>query len=503
MADNKIQGEKKRTYNRTMKYLGIFGGAQVISMFFDLLRNKFASVLLGAGGLGIVALYNRTIQMFSACTNLSLSFSAVRSLSEAFETGDDKVVRHCVKVVRSVALLTGIVGMLLFLAVSPLLSVWIFGASEYYVSRFLLLSPVLLFIAVSGGELAIMRGVRELSKVAVCMVWTALSALLVAVPLYMWMGLGGVFPVIFLIAFMQVAGLMFCSLRLYRYSVSPFSLRILKEGRGMVKLGAGYIFASILTSCALWLVLKAVSAFGDGAETGLFSAGYFFVSVLPGVLFSALDSDYYPRLSAIFNKTAERDALVNEHVEVHVLVQSPIILFVVTFMPLLLPLLYSADFMPAVKMAQLALLGLLCHTATYPVSFLPLSKGDTMLFVVQETIYNLTFTALIVAGYYFAGLTGAGVALLLTRIVDLAVVYAISRFKYGFRLSGRACAYLAVNALIFLLAGLAVFVCGSVLVATVVGGLCVLLSGAYSFYYLSKNSSVLPALKRRFLKFKR
>ena len=111
-------------YGRVIKYLGIFGGAQGVSVLLSMVRNKFASVLLGTGGFGVIALYNRTVQLFCDTTGLSLSLSAVRRLSDAYCNGDDGEVRHCVKVVRSIALLTGLVGMLLMMMLSPLLSQW-------------------------------------------------------------------------------------------------------------------------------------------------------------------------------------------------------------------------------------------------------------------------------------------------------------------------------------------------------------------------------------------
>ena len=74
MSDNSGQNTTSMNsdYRRTIKYLGIFGGAQGFSMVLNMVRNKFASILLGTRGLGFIALYNRTLQMFSECTNLSL-----------------------------------------------------------------------------------------------------------------------------------------------------------------------------------------------------------------------------------------------------------------------------------------------------------------------------------------------------------------------------------------------------------------------------------------------
>ena len=171
-------------YRRVIKYLGIFGGAQGVSVLLSMVRNKFASVLLGTGGFGVIALYNRTVQLFCDTTGLSLSLSAVRRLSDAYCNGDDGEVRHCVKVVRSIALLTGLVGMLLMMMLSPLLSQWMFDGDTNDMLGVALVAPAVLFIAVSSGELAILRGVKQPGKIAFYTLWTAISAVLVTVPLY-------------------------------------------------------------------------------------------------------------------------------------------------------------------------------------------------------------------------------------------------------------------------------------------------------------------------------
>ncbi len=498
--DKKGQEVSQGDYRHIVKYLSIFGGAQGISMFLNIVRNKFASILLGANGLGLIALYNRTIQMFSDCTNLSLSFSAVRKMSDVYENGSVVDAEHCVKIIRSVAFLTGLVGTLLFLLASPFLSKWIFGSYGYYASRFAMLSPVVLFMAVSGGEVAILRGVRQLNKIALYSVWTAVSAVAAAVPLYYFMGLGGIFPAMFLIAFMQMAGVLYFSKKLYRYRISPFSLALLREGIDMVKLGVGYIYASILTSCSIWLICKALSEIGNGTVTGLFSAGFVLVSMLPSILFAALDSDYYPRLSGIFCRSKERNTMINEQIEVHILVQTPIILGFIVVLPELLPLLYTHEFMPALKMTQIAMFALMLNTLTYPMSFMPLSKGDSFTFLVQESVYNVSFVVFVVLGYYRHGLVGIGLAMALARVVDFVTVYSIAWRKYSFRLSGRVVRYFLINVFIALFVFYSAFEMKTGAKSWVLGLGSVACSGMVSLYMLARHGNMLYKIYSRVFK---
>lgn len=495
MGETEDKNISQGGYGRTVKYLGIFGGAQGASMILNLVRNKFASVLLGVSGQSVIAIFNRTIQMFSDCTGLSLSFSAIRTMSDAYENADAQTVEHCVKVVRSVAFFTGLLGMLLMLSVTPFISDWIFGENhKYYLPRFLILSPVVFFMAVSNGELAIMRGIKQLNKVAVYTFSTALISLTVSVPLYYIMGIGGIFPSIFFIALMQMCVLLYFSCPIYKYRVAPFSFKLLREGRDMIKLGAGYIYAAILASCAMWLIYAMLSDVGDGETAGLFNTGLAMVTLLPGILFAALDSEYYPRLSGVARQIDVRNGMVNEQVEVQLLIQSPVLIAFMAAMPLLIPLLYDSDFMPAVAMAQVAMLGMFMRTMTYPISFLPLASSDSLLFLLLESVYNILLVVFVLAGYTSYGMLGVGIGLALTHIVDFVVVYLVARFKYRFSLSRRVVAYFAMQ-LPLMLAALAFSIMQSGGMLYWLGNaVCVLLSVLVSLYFLQKYSGILDKI---------
>ncbi len=488
-------------YGQVVKYLGLLGGAQGISLLVNLLRNKVASKLLGAVGIGLIGLYSRTVQMFSDCTNLSLSYSAVRKLSDVYENTTSKDVTHYVKVTRSIALLTGLVGMLLFVLFSPLVMKYMSDGEEYSLWYLVSLSPTLLFMAVAGGEVAVLRGVRQLNALALYTLWTSVVALLVSVPLYLLWGINGILPAILIVALFQMFGVLCSTVRIYPYKVAPFSLRLLRDGVEMLRLGAGYIYTTILTSFSVWFIYSSISDIGGESELGLFSAGYLLLSMLPSVLFAALDSEYYPRLAGSFGNVALRNGMVNEQIEVHLLVQTPVILFVISFLPLLLPMLYTVEFLPAVGMTQLAMFGLLFHILTYPISFMPLSKGDVVIFMLQETVYNVVNVALVVLGYHCLGLVGIGFGMLLARLLDFMVAFSISYFRYGFRLSSRAIGYAVVSLVLaltlfcalFLVDGLLAWVCSLVVV---------ILSVLFSIYFLSRHGDIFNKILKR-LKLKR
>ena len=143
--------EKQGGYERAIKYMGIFGGTQSFSILLGIIKNKFAAKLIGASGLGMIAMYNRTLQMLCDSTNLSLSFSAIRRIAGAYEEGNEEALRHWIKVLRSWAFLTAIAGVIVSVLLTPLLGEWNFEGNDYYTSRFYFLSPVVGFMAITSG----------------------------------------------------------------------------------------------------------------------------------------------------------------------------------------------------------------------------------------------------------------------------------------------------------------------------------------------------------------
>lgn len=497
VKEEKNDEKQQNGYERAIKYMGVFGGTQSFSILLGMVKTKFAAKLLGAAGLGMIAMYNRTLQMLSDFTNLSLSFSAVRQIAEAYEEGDKEKLLHWIKVLRSWAFLTAVVGVLFSLILSPFLGDFVFEGHDYYTSRFFLLSPVVGFMAITGSELAILKGVHRLYKVAMYTLWTSVLGLVISVPFYYFMGVAGIFPSIFLTSLLQMVVLLCYSTPLYKYRIAPMSRKVLGDGIAMVKFGLGYILAAIMGSGSIWLVCKALIDIGNDRVVGIYSTGYFLMNLLPGILFAAIDSDFYPRLSATNKDVAATNRLVNEQAEVQLLMQAPMLMAYSLALPLLVPLFYDYELIAAVPMTQLAMFGMLVRTMTYPMSYLPLSRGDSKVYMIQEGIYDVLFTLLVIAGYLFGGLLGVGAAMAVAFVADWMVVYAITGYKYSFRFTSGVYICFALQAAIFVAQMAAMYSYKEGWLYWGSGAACVILSSLLSLYMLSKRMSYVGRLLNR------
>lgn len=490
---NKEPGGQAKTdaYDRTVKSTGLFGGVQGLVLLIGIVRTKLVSILLGPTGFGINESFNRTLNLVKSTTDLGISFSAVRNVSECIE--NDRQARESILVTRSWALLTAIIGMLLCAALSPLFSIWAFEGGSGYTLSFILLSPVVAFSAVNGGEMAILKAARQLRQIALSQLLTVVLTFCISIPLFWKLGLMGLVPSLVLVSAASAAVTCSFSFKVYRYRAKPFSLSVLRSGTGMIRLGIFFTIASFFGSGAFSIIANWLMKHGNAEIAGIYSAGYLLVSYLGMFVFSAMESDYFPRLSAVNSDSEKVSELVNLQADVAVLLMSPMVVGFMVFLNLIVSLFLSDKFLEAVPMAQLAVMSLVFKAMTQPMAYISLAKGDSKTFLLQELLFDVFLVASVILLFEFWGLEMTGLALLLAGIFDFLMVGIITHRRYGFSF-GRKTLFLMLAQLPLVIAAYAssVWLDGP---ARWAAGIALLMASAwFSIAYLAKHTSFIRTL---------
>lgn len=439
-----MKNEASDSYSHVLEYTGIFGGVQGLNIIVSLVRNKLIAELLGPNGMGLASLFNTTVNFISQATNFGISFSAVKHISELFEQGDETVINHFVKVVRVWSLLTAMIGMLVCIVVGPLLSDFTFAWGNHTL-HFILLAPAVGLMAITGGEMAILKGAKRLRSLAVIQIYNVLAALIISIPIYYFYNQAGIVPVIVLMALTSMLLTIRHSYRLYPLHLSGGN-GILGEGMSMVRLGIAFVVAGVLGSGAEMLIrsyLNVVS--GDLDVVGLYNAGFMLTVTYAGMVFSAMETDFFPRLSSVNNDVVATNLTVNRQIEVSLLIVSPMLAALIVGLPILIPLLLSSKFLPMVGMAQVAVFAMYIKAISLPVSYLTLAKGDSLGFMVLEAIYDVLLVLLIILGYHLWGLYGTGVALSVSYVLDVLLVGGYAYWRYHYCVSTQVLQYAAIQ----------------------------------------------------------
>lgn len=422
------------SYSHILKYTSLFGGVQMLNILIGLIRNKLVAVLLGPLGMGIVALYTSTINFIVNTSNLGIHASAVKELSQAFETGDTGLLNHKIHVLRHWTCITSLLGMMAFACLSPLLSRWTFATSDYTI-QFICLAPVVALTIIALGETAILKATRLLRQLAIVSVCGAVGVLAVSVPIYWIYGCDGIVASLVLMAVVQALTVTAYSLRRY-----PLSLAISKacvhEGRAFLGLGIAFVVSGIMGSGVEMAIRAYLSNAADIATVGLYNAVYAMVFTYAGIVFTAMDTDYFPRLSGISCNGNELNDAVNRQIGATMAIVSPLAVLFILCMPVLLPLLYSGKFATALPMLQVAALSMYCRGVYLPIEYVALSRGDSKTFIVVEVFSGVLLVSFVVLGFKMLGLKGMGIGITAAYFVEMFFAWAVCRMRYGYRMSG-------------------------------------------------------------------
>lgn len=475
----------KNSYSHILKYTGLFGGIQLLNILIALVRNKFVAIILGPQGMGLLSLFNSTISFVANSTNLGIAVSAVKNISTAYEKGEQRVVESEISVVRTWSLLTAVFGMLLCIAVSPLLNSLTFSWGDHTL-HFVCLSPIVGLMAITGGETAILKGLRQLGKLARISVYNIIGALVTSVPLYYVFRDAAIVPSLIIIAVVQMVLTVGVSYRLYPPKLS-FSQSNIRKGTSMVRLGIAFVIAGIFGSGADLAIRSYLNNVATLDVVGIFNAGYMITMVYAGMVFTSMETDYFPRLSAINGNTEQLNDTVNKQIEVSLLMISPLLVALMIGIPIIVPLLYSSKFLPAQSMIQVALLSMYLRAVILPMAYIALSTGCSRGYLVLEGISALSIVVFTIVGFDRFGLIGTGAAMVLTYTIDIIATYVYAHKKFRYRISGSAVKYFFVQFSIGIATLALVFLAKSTVAYWVIGALLVAASLGFSIQVLRSS----------------
>lgn len=491
-----MKNNNSNSYRHTLKYAGLFGGVQGLNVLIGLVRNKLVAIILGPAGMGLVSLYNSVVTLLSTATSMGMSMSGVKNVSEAYDAApDSSQLADRVKLVRSLCLALAFAGILLCVLFSHVLSQLVFGDSCHKWS-FVALAPVVGMTTMMTGELSIMKGARMLRSIAQISIVNVVAALIISIPLFYFYGTRGIIPSFLFLTTSQFAFSLHYSCKRFPWRVS-MRMGFLKKGSKILRLGIAFVLAGVFGTGADFLIRQFLNQNGSLDAVGLYNAGYMLTMVYGGLVFSAMETDFFPRLSAVApgNIMMQND-VVNKQIEVSLILISPMLTAFITFLPVIVPLLFSHKFIAVISMSQVIVIAMYLRALRLPMSYIALAKSDSRSFLFLEGMYAVVEYFLVCLMFKSHGLLGAGYALVLTAVFDFTMLTIYTYYKYRFKLS-RGVVRLS---LVMLPLGIASYSASVLLHGAaywIVGILLAVLTIIASLFVLHRKTHLMSALKKK------
>lgn len=404
---------------------------QVINITISIIRSKIIAVLLGPAGMGIATLLNSTIRLIEGFSGLGLGTSAIKNVAEANASGDSTRVQSVVGVLRKLVWITGLAGSLITFFTAPWLSRLTFG-SESYIIAFRWISITLLFNQISIGQGVVLRGMRQLRLMAKASMLGSLLGLIISVPVYYYFRIDGIVPAIII---SSVISLMMTWVFSRKVNVDRKVVSIpeaFKEGEGMIRMGLMLSLSSLITLGASYIVRIYINSEGGLEKVGLYNAGFALINTYVGMVFTAMATDYYPRLSGLAADNKATGRLVNEQAEISILILAPILTVFLVFINWIVVILYSEKFIAINSMIHWAAVGVFFKATSFSLGYVLLAKSASKVFLWSEVSANIYLLGLNLLGYKLGGLEGLGISFMAGYLFYLIQIFAIIRIKYEF-----------------------------------------------------------------------
>lgn len=493
--------DQRSSYRQIVKATSLFGGVQFFQIVISVIRSKFVAILLGPSGMGIVGLLTSTTGLITGLTNFGLGTSAVKNISEATATNDNERIASVILVMRRLVWVTGLLGAFVTLVFSPWLSEFTFGNRDYTLA-FVWISITLLFNQLSTGELVLLQALRRLQNLAKANVYGSFVGLLITIPLYYRFGVDGIVPVIIITSIVTLFFSWYFAKKVELEKTKVSYTKTVTEGKSMMVMGFMISLSGLATLIAAYLLRIFINRNGNVADVGLYSAGFTIINTYVGMIFTAMGTDYYPRLSVVSSDNEQCKQLINQQSEIALLILAPILIAFLVFVNWAIIILYSTQFLSITGMVYWATMGIFFKAISWAIAFIFLAKGAGKLYFWNEFIGSIYFLLFSLLGYYYGGLTGLGVAFMVSYFLYLIQVFIIAKVKYKFSFNPSFSKIFVVQFLLAII-GFALVNLISQPYTYIFGVLLIAISGWYSYKELESKIGIQEIIQGVIEKFKK
>jgi len=199
----------------------------------------------------------------------------------------------------------------------------------------------------------------------------------------------------------------------------------------MLMLGATMSFTSIVVALSAFLVQVFIRSTDGLDAVGFYSAGFLIVNAYVGMIFSAMSTDYFPRLAAINTDNEKMNVAVNQQADVAILLITPVIVLFLTFAPFIVELLYSSKFNVIIGFVTFGVLGTFFKAVSFSMGYVIIAKGHSKVFIILSILFNTSLLIICVLSYNRGGLTGIGLGYLIYYFIHLVTLKILTKQLYG------------------------------------------------------------------------
>ncbi len=382
----------------------------MVTLAASFARLKLVAVFAGAAGVGTLGLYNAALSLISTLSSFGIDASGVRQVaSHAGESGSSSGAAKVITTLRRVSLLTGFIGAAATLLLAEQISIRTFGDSSH-TDEFRVLSLCVFLGQLSLSQSALLRGLRRVKELALQSILVAVVSIALSAALFLFLGDRAILPMIVVYAVVGLAGTWWYARRVEVVREAQTFRDTIDQARALLSLGVAFLLSSLISTVGAYVIGVLINDTGGAAANGIYQAAWSCTGAFAGFVLGAMGQDFYPSLTAIVHDKPAASRLVDQQVEVGILMALPGLMLIVALAPLIVPMLFTQEFLPAVDLIKWMSLGCLGRVLSWPLGYYLLSAGLGRWFVATETMFVCLHVALVFYLMPEFGIMGASIS---------------------------------------------------------------------------------------------
>ncbi len=405
----------------------ILSGSSIISILLGIASAKVLALFLQPAGYGYYGLLQSFVGVTTLFAGLGMSTGLVRLGARAATQNDEASLASLDSGAWLLFVGLGSLTLTIITLLRVTLSRWALGSPDHGPTM-VLMGFALLFTVAGNIQVGTLNAHHRVGALAKYGVLSALgNGLFTIVAVLLWRT-HGIVP-----AVMAGAAVNWGVSRFFlRREVKPTRIRptrreALQSAMALARFGGPFTLSTMVgTGVQLALPMVVVHLLNP-ASVGYYKAAAAISVGYLGFLVTAMGQDYYPRVSAVSHQPEAMVKLINEQHRLVMLIAVPIILGMLALVPILIPIVYSHKFTPAVDILEWQLIGDLFKFSSWTMSFAILARCSSSVYFLTESIGGAAMLATTWLGVRWFGMTGLGISFLAAYAVYYVVVWVVIR----------------------------------------------------------------------------
>jgi PST family polysaccharide transporter len=434
------------SFARILRSSALMGAAQVVTLAVAFIRTKVIAQLMGPAGVGLVGVLTAFNGNVSTLAGWGLGASGVRMIAGAApeETASKQAA------VRKFGMALSILGVVATIAFFWPVAYLTFE-SNFYATELLIGGMAVPCIIASLVWTSILQAAGQVKSLAKAQVISALTGLLVGLPLiYLFGSIGIAISLLFAAAVPMVF-----TWHVARRDCCLADAQPRREDiRALFDMGGGLMVIGIAAQLAAYGVRLAIIRHHVDIADGLSDAGYYQAAIaiagsLPAMVFTAMGTDFFPRVAAAKDEV-EAKVLSEKQIEAALLLALPIFTGLITMNRLGISLLYADKFEPAVPLLSWMIWGVFVRLLGWPLGYWLVARGSMRTVVAVEVTSNLVMAALPIVLLPAFGLVGTAIGYFTGYLLYALAMLAVVRRRSGEWLCSRTLSWFGLAAVLLL-----------------------------------------------------